>query len=295
MLQKWIRTLRLCSPEKLHHRARLALSSGPNLQKFSHERWSREGIWHERISLHFEKLCKGRYAHQQPSRWLKWTLEKPKWIYWLDTWGLKTQQRERLSQPNHWPAKAFHTIMHAPLYQRWYWSLRMLQVKTINSQIQGILSLPDLLQNSTWTCQGQCIEITFSRRCWRRFLKQGSWPKLRWRKKRNHFPPSPSLLGSHSLKTGKTEQVWFYNRRVLLTCFRVPWIVSASSTRCSWHPDSAGSQKKPDVARTATAVQAFQLCSTITQQQQHLKEISRSKTDVQLPCSSSLILPPPMN
>lgn len=37
MLQKWIRTLRLCSPEKLHQCARLALSSDRNLQKFSHE------------------------------------------------------------------------------------------------------------------------------------------------------------------------------------------------------------------------------------------------------------------
>lgn len=37
MLQKWIRTLRLCSPEKLHQRARLALSPDLNLQKFSHE------------------------------------------------------------------------------------------------------------------------------------------------------------------------------------------------------------------------------------------------------------------
>lgn len=160
----------------------------------------------------------------------------------------------------------------------------------MNSQTRGISSLPDLLQNAK--CQRQCIGTTFSHHCWRPMPETRFWDSTLLRKKISSSTP---ITGITFCENRKAEQGTLYsNCGVLSAQFCFPRIV------CLQHMLLVASwwfrfSKKTDIAQTAAAAQALQLCSTIIQQQWHLKEISRSKTDVQLPCSSSLILPPPMN
>lgn len=217
-----------------------------------------------------------------PHLWLKWTLSKTRRIHLLDIQGLKKLWGETypklltsqsLSCDN---THSFRARVHR------HWSLRTHWGNTVNSQIWGVSSLPDL-QNAM--CQRHCVGTTSSQQCWGQTPETRLWDSTLLRKKLS----STAIAFSENRKV---EQGTLYNCRGLSAQFCFPWIVCLQLVASWWFRFS----KKTDIAQTAAAAaQALQLCSAIIQQQWHLQEISRSKTDVQLPCSSSLILPPPMN
>lgn len=110
MLQKWMGTLRLRSPEKRRLRARLfqplsTCTSSPTKAKVTRESFWKAASRKIRTETAFAAVKTNATKNQTPRR-----------ICVLEMGGLKTPQMEKSFQTSHRTAKAFQITMHAPLY-----------------------------------------------------------------------------------------------------------------------------------------------------------------------------------